>query len=197
MTAAMIPFAEVSLTVARGCQSQLVLQPTLSERGYRPVSAVSLTAPVRLTVPDHGLPNGWTVKPIGTGNSPLLRLGEKLVTVIDGDTLEINDTHALDWPEYTGGVQLAYLKPLPLHGYTARFEVRASASSPSPILVLESPDHIAVEDGAVRLTLGSAHTQEVTAEAMIYRLTLRAPGSDDDQLLAHGRLTLLPWAEAV
>lgn len=188
-----LEFAELPLQIARGCHFALALQPSTVTRGYQAVAAVANAAPLRLTVTAHGLPNGWTAKPIGTGSSPLLRLGEQIVTVVDADTLEINAVHALDWPAYEGGVQLVYLEPLDLSGYSARFEVRRALTDAEPVLTLQSPTAIAVDEGELRVEITSAQTQALDGASYTYRLTVRAGGSDQDELLAHGAISMLRW----
>lgn len=92
-----------------------LMQPAYT---YKPITAIG-GAPVRLTVPDHALETVWAVWVRGVVGMPDLnkeprRQDPHRATVIDADTLEINDLSATGLSP-TGG-ELIYLLPVDLTG---------------------------------------------------------------------------------
>lgn len=98
---------------------------------YRTITALPKLAPVRLTVPGHGLTAPWPVAVVGaTGlrglNStapdperPMRLEPWRMATVVDADTLEINDLYLLNKGTYEPGTgELIYAPPADLAGKT-------------------------------------------------------------------------------
>lgn len=185
----MIPFADLPLTVPRGRDAEIVLQPATSTVIYRPVTAIAISAPVRLTVPAHGVPPGWTVQAVGkAGVSPLLLCGPQLATVIDADTIDINARQSLDWPAYSGGVQLAYNQPLSLTGYTARLRAYNDSADASFLFELIAGDGITISAGTLTAHFSAARTALWTKDRGFYSLSLS--DATGNYLLASGIVTL-------
>ncbi|SDJ61631.1 hypothetical protein [Pseudomonas indica] len=92
-----------------------LMQPAYA---YRPITAAA-GAPLRLTVPGHGLDTAWAVWARGVVGMPDLnreprRQAPHRATVIDPDTLEINDLSATGLAP--SGGELVYLLPVDLTG---------------------------------------------------------------------------------
>lgn len=93
---------------------------------YRPITAIAGTAPLRLTVPAHGLPGDtWPVR-IESAKSPIeLNFSAyKFVQIIDQDTLELPGINASEWRAYSSGGLLVYKPPIDTTGWQARGQIR-------------------------------------------------------------------------
>ena len=112
--------ANITLGIVQGATLRETFRIMQSRREYRPISAVSSTAPVVLTV-EHGLPADW---PVWVRNvqqfselNKALNQAPWFATVLDDDHLEIND---LSGTGRTGvGGELVYHAPVDLTGATA------------------------------------------------------------------------------
>lgn len=109
---------------------------------YKQVTAVVSQIPLRLTVPAHGIPNGWSVGFIGFSPAqlnakviPPRPVDMREVTVIDADTVEFNDLAVTNLPGISTA-RLVFYAPRELAGYAARMQIRASADSPTTLLSL-------------------------------------------------------------
>ena len=124
---------------------------------YRPITGISQTAPVRITCPTHGAPEGWRAAVVSAKgmlqinalNAPLKDKDYHSVTVIDADTVEFNDVNAAGFKAYTSGGYLQYNTPALLSGHTARMSIKdkiggtellrldTSVVAPQPRIVLD------------------------------------------------------------
>jgi hypothetical protein len=92
---------------------------------YRPVADIARGAPLRLTVPAHGCPDGWRAKVSGArGMHELDGMDYMEVTVIDADTLEFNELDGSVFRPWRGGGVLQYNTPMPLAGAVLRMMVK-------------------------------------------------------------------------
>ena len=103
---------------------------------------VSITAPngcARINVPGHGIPNGWRVavtncKGMTKINADLTTLGYPnkddseqyhAATVIDADTIELNELNIADFPAHTANTGFVqYNTPAVLTNHTQRMRIR-------------------------------------------------------------------------
>lgn len=100
---------------------------------YKPITAIDLShgAP-RLTAIGHGAVSGWYgavtrvlgMRQINAESSPPSDSDYHRLTVIDVDTVELNDVDASGFSAYTSGGFLQFNAPQDLTGYTARMQVR-------------------------------------------------------------------------
>uniref|UniRef100_UPI000EB2499D hypothetical protein n=2 Tax=Pseudomonas TaxID=286 RepID=UPI000EB2499D len=101
-----------------------IMQPSLV---YRPITQIAPTAPVRLTIPGHGLPGTWLAWADGVQGMPelnraRLRQLPHRVASIDDDTIEINLLSAVGLAPVGG--QLIYQPPVDLAGAEVRMQIR-------------------------------------------------------------------------
>src|SRR6185312_10219966 len=98
---------------------------------YKPITAKVSDTPLRLTVPGHGLTDGWPVALTDTGwpqlsakTWPPCATDNLRATVVDADTIEFNTIDAKRLTgDYAAGGVLAYLTPVSLAGASASFDV--------------------------------------------------------------------------
>ena len=143
---------------------------------WKPITAISLTAPVRLTVPAHGCPPNWRVN-VSCNKSMREMDGAKgLATVIDADTIEINTINASGFKPYKGDGYLSYNTPVDMTAMTARKSIKDKVGG-SELLRLSTLDGTIVLDEAtctITITLPATVTAALTWKGGVYDLELEA-----------------------
>lgn len=195
----------VDLTIVRGKTFEFAFRYADDELVYKPITAMLSTAPVRLTVVDHGLPDGWPIQ-IQSVKAPQ-ELNSSYDTgccryyfakVIDDDTIELNNINASDWKTYLPSGYVVFPQPVDITGYSARMEVRTSVGG-SLLLTLDS-DHLSLPDGAIEVdTLACAfvlHLEAATTAGLdfrtgVYDVELTSPSGDVSALTAISSVEVL------
>lgn len=154
---------------------------------YRPITRILRQAPVRIQCPAHGLPDGWPVAivsvqgmvQINAKHNPPLPIEYREATVIDADTLELNEVNAADFYDYKSGGYVQCWTPVDLAPYTsARMTVRDKVGG-AVLLDLSSDDGQLAFDPvrhAVRIKLTAAETGALTFVKGVYDLELTIDG---------------------
>lgn len=131
----------------------LMMQPTYT---YRPIEAIQQTAPLRLTVPAHGLPGDWPTWVEGSSWSALnrdkQREDSRVAKRVDADTVEYNEINGLG-QRAQGGV-LVYQLPVDLTGCTAVLLIIPAAGQPI---------ELTTENGGLEITGLGRIMMEMTA----------------------------------
>lgn len=159
----------------------LLMQPVYA---YKPIGAIQKTAPLRLSVAAHGLPEDWPTWIEGVlGWSALNRDKQRErfreAKVIDADTIEYNDLNGIG-QSATGGV-LVYQLPVDLAGASARMNIRDLSGT--LLLALSTVSGGLVIDGAGRLLieLSATQTASITWTQGLYDLELVMPDGSVDR----------------
>lgn len=148
---------------------------------FRLITGISSTAPVRLTVPDHGLAGDWLAWVIGTTGMPDLnreppRQLPHRVEVIDADTLEINSLSAAGARPSSGAGQLIYQPPVDLTDATARLTFRSQEEGGAELLVLTTGEGItATAPGTLAVEIAADVTADITWTGAWYHLEITFP----------------------
>lgn len=136
-----------TVKVRQGATSRWVFRWAQSLREYVPILTVMKQAPLRISAPDHGVPNGWPVwfENASGGLAALKAAGPTPTAdelyrpiVIDADTLEFNVINARGWRDTPAGATLVYYSPLDITGAIARMQIRKDAKAATPLLDLDS-----------------------------------------------------------
>jgi hypothetical protein len=160
---------------------------------YRAIEAISQTAPVRLTVPGHGCPDGWRAAVTGVKGMPEInaeanRLSERdyhTVTVIDADTLEFNEVDASTFRPYVSGGYLQYNTPVNLTGFSGRMQIKdriggkvlaSSEAADAPLDILRVT--VEAAERAIRLTIPAAETEGISWRHGVYDLEMVSPDAE-------------------
>lgn len=117
----------IDLTIERGKTFEYAFLYAEDALLYKPITAIASKAPVRLTVPAHGLPDGWVVDVAGVKTPIELNSGEdgpRFIRVVDADTLEFNALDGTLWKPFAGGGNVVANQPSDLTGWVARGTVR-------------------------------------------------------------------------
>lgn len=126
----------IDINIVKGKTFKLIVQWETDPIVYKAITGITNTAPARLTVPSHGIPDGWkvaitNVKGMAEINAQANQIRDsdrRPVTVIDGNTIEINSIDAAGFHAYTSGGYVQYRTPTDLSVYTrARDTIKAAA----------------------------------------------------------------------
>lgn len=175
---------------------------------WAPISAVSQTAPLHLTVVGHDIKDGWpywisdvrepaclnNVKP-GCDGEPD-ELGEPyLAEVVDADTLAINHLNGGRFKAYVNGGAIRYYAREDITGYTAQMQVRrspgageilfeASSTGADPMIVVDS------DSATFHLTIPADAFDDATLTNGVYEIEITAPDGRRYQL-ARGKVCIM------
>lgn len=192
----------IDLCIPKGKTFEFGLMYASDLQVHIPIAAIPSLAPVRLTVPNHGMPDGWPFD-IQSMRRPEQLVGEGFIaTVIDANTIELNHLVAgTDWRPWTGDGVVSYLKPADIIGWSARAMFRRRINDPDPVLFFhadpeQSPDGLFLVEPAIStftLKLDAERAEKLTAmsgvwdaEAIdphgrVYPLTARSPFVIDEE----------------
>lgn len=124
---------KLDIQIRQGSTFTLPVMWELDALIYKTITAVAQSAPVRLTVPGHGIPTGWmaavmNVKgptPLNAAENPPKDNEFMPVTVVDEDTVEFNKVNGAGFKPYVSGGQLVYYAPGDLTDLNdARMQIR-------------------------------------------------------------------------
>jgi hypothetical protein len=187
---------EIPITIYRGETFEFGIMYAEGEyvSPYPVITAMPQTAPARLTVENHGVPDGWPVriecvkKPIEL-NTP----ADDWVypKVIDPDTLELNEVNAHCWQPFSGTGLLIVPKPADITGWRCRAQVRTKPggdllhtwdSDPA-----QNPDSLVIVDVALSqfvLTMTAEQSEALEWSKGFYEAEVIAPGGQVYKLTA-------------
>lgn len=180
----------MTMTIKKGKTFSRVLRPTAPPYVYKAITAITKTAPVSITAPSHGLVTGQYaavvsvqgMKEINASNTPPAPSEYHKVTVVDANTITINDINAADFKAYTSGGYLQYLTPLDMSGCTARRSIKdrvggtvlLSLTTANGSLIIDNTAHTitetisATDTAALTWTCGVTDLElEVTATGVV------------------------------
>jgi hypothetical protein len=126
------------MEIVRGKTFRLLIRWESAPMVSKAITTISVaTGFPRLTVPSHGMPNGWEgvivgvqgMKQINADNNPVRVSDFREFTVIDPNTLELNgvvpvDGNGREWAAYTSGGFVQYNTPKDLATQTIRVKVK-------------------------------------------------------------------------
>ena len=174
--------ATKDLTIQQGRTFSLALRWESPPVVYRPITAIAQTAPARLTVPTHGVPDGWrvaitNVKGMTEINAEANKLTSRdyhQATVIDANTLDINDINAAGFKPYTSGGYIQFGTPVDLTGFTARMAIKNRVGGTVLHTLTTENGGIAIDAAAklVTLNITAADTTLMTFTTGVYDLEM-------------------------
>ncbi len=186
--------AKINLEICQGRTFSKTLRYGQPRRIYKQLTGASKTAPCVLTVPDHGMPDGWafTVSNV-KGMTELNSDRVYQATVLDSDLIELNDVNAVDFKPYTGSGIITYQQPVDLAGYTARMQIRPEVSSQEVLLELTTANGRIVLDNvakAITMQVTAMDTAGIDWDEGVYDLELESAGGKVE-LLSFGNVTIV------
>ena len=124
--------ATKDLVIEQGKTFSQVLRWESQPVVYKAITAITQSAPVQITVPAHGIPQGWRVAVVSvkgmtqlnSSNVPPKAKDYHQATVISVDKIELNDVNAADFKPYVSGGYVQFNTPVDLAGMSARLVVK-------------------------------------------------------------------------
>lgn len=154
---------KLNLKIYQGSTFTQVLRWESSTKIYVPITNISKSAPVVITVPNHQIPVGWRAKVTNAGGMKEINLLDyNIVTAVEQDTVTFNQVNSLGFTPYTTGGVLEYNKPVPIQGLTARMQIREKLTSPTYVHELNTTNGGIVFDNTLK-TITLNIPDEVTA----------------------------------
>lgn len=155
----------MTITIKKGKTFSRVLRPTALPYIYKAITAITKTAPVQITSTGHGAVNGQLAAVVSVNgmiqinakDSPPRDADYHAVTVIDPNTVSINDINAAEFSTYTSGGYLQFKTPLAMAGATVRRSYKNRLASQTANLwraatVYAAGANVVIADGAVLTT---------------------------------------------
>lgn len=190
------PPVKLNLKVYQGSTFTEVLRWESSTKVYRPITAITKTAPVVITATAHNIPAGWRARVTNVaGMKELNSLADAyyLVTDTTTNTVTINAINAVGFNEYTSGGILEYNDPINLAGYTARMQLRGKLADTEIIKELTTQNGGIVIDNTAKtisIVISATDTAAFTFSTAVYSLEMISSGGEVSQMLT-GTLTLV------
>jgi len=129
-----MPLPKIKLSVRKGANADIPLRIETGSLSFAAITAMAKSAPLRVTAPAHGVPDGWYVAIIDAKGMTSLNAADSndirdtefhRVTWIDADTLDFDDISSANFKPYTSGGYLAFYAPMDLSAYTsARMDLK-------------------------------------------------------------------------
>lgn len=178
----------VPITITRGETFEFGFMWADDRLLYLPIVAMPSKAPVRLRVPGHGIPDGWPVRVTCVRQPEELNTPENeyvFVTVVDADTIELNELNAHCWRQFSGDGLVVLRQPTDLAGWECRGKVR---DKPGGRLLwswhsdpAENPDSLIIVDQTLSqfvLTMSAEQAAELAWSKGVYEVEAIAPGGE-------------------
>ena len=187
---------KLTLTIRKGSAENIPIRLEQSKWSYASISAVAQAAPLRITAPGHGVPDGWRVAimnvkavgDFGAANNPPKDNELHTVTVIDADTVEFNAINGAAFRAHTGGGQLAWHTPVDLNLYVgARMNVRDKVGGVMVANWTTDTNELErdVANDTLWLRLDDLVTETLTAKNKVFDIELIRTGGDADRVCAY------------
>lgn len=174
---------KLNLTIRRGASSDIPIRIETDELIYRPITAMTRSAPLQITATAHGLPNGWRAAIQNAGGSseinlPWDRLRDadlRKIAWIDADHFTFPEINSSSWRTYTSGGQVVYYQPLDLSAFSsASMDVRAAVDG-SLLAHYNTTDGTLEIDStasAIWLRLTETETESLPADDLVFDVEL-------------------------
>ena len=174
--------ATKDLTIQQGRTFSLALRWESPPIVYRPITAIAQTAPARLTVPTHGVPDGWrvaitNVKGMTEINAEANKLTSRdyhQATVLDANTIEINDINAAGYKAYTSGGYIQFNTPVDLTGFKARMKIKNRVGGTTLYTLTTENGALAIDAAAkiITIDISESDTAAMTFTTGVYDLEM-------------------------
>lgn len=160
---------------------------------YKPITGITQSAPVSITAPAHGIPNGWrvavvSVKGMTEINAEANAVKDKdyhIATVVNANTVELNDVNSTDFKTYVSGGYLQFNTPVDLAGATARMSVKDKVGGTELLSLTTENGGITIDNTAKTITLNvtAVASAALTWTKGVYDLELIGTGGTVTALL--------------
>lgn len=173
----------LDLTIVQGKTFTLPIRWEEKPIVYKAITNITRTAPAVITAATHGLVNGWRCAVVSVKGMTEINAEDpnKLrdsdyheATVIDADTVELNDINAADFRAYASGGYLQYNTPVDLAGFTARMSIKDKKGGTELFRLDSTNARIVIDNVAktITLTISATDTAALTWLRGVYDLEM-------------------------
>lgn len=122
--------AKINYRFYKGSTVKEVLRWESTVKVYKPITGITRSAPVVLTVPNNEVPVDWRVKVTSVLGMLDINSTETYnrATAVTTNTITINDINSLNFKDYVSGGVIEYNKPIDLTNYTASMTIKANVT---------------------------------------------------------------------
>lgn len=174
------------LSIKRGERFSRSLRIETLPYVYVPITAVTQSAPVRITAPGHGLLDGQRAAIVSVRGMSELNARSmppkieeyRQATVIDADTIEFNTVNTADSPVYKGGGYVQRLSIPPVDGIKARMAVKDKIGGTEHLRLTTETGGITCDTANRRITFTLTDKQTAAMHAKCRVADLELIGSD-------------------
>lgn len=186
--------AKINYKIYQGSTFVQTLRWESSTKVYAPITAITKSAPVVITAPNHGIPVGWRTKVTSVVGMREINSDNEYytATAVTQNTVTLNQINSLEYSNYTSNGVLEYNQPVDLAGYSARMQLRERLTSPTVITELTTQNGRIVLDNTqktITLTIPSSITTSLNFIQAVYSLELYTNNTVIS--LASGNLSLV------
>ena len=160
---------------------------------WKPITAISLTAPVRLTVPAHGCPPNWRVNVSCNKSMREIDGAKGVATVIDADTIEINTINASGFKPYKGDGYLSFNTPVDMTAMTARMAIKDKVGGTELLRLDTTNGGLTIDPDvcAITMTISAEQTELMAWKRGVYDLEI-VDSLGAVHMLLSGKVTVTP-----
>lgn len=190
---------KANLIIEQGETFETVVRWETPPLKYKPISAMSQTAPISITSTGHAIPNGWRAAVVdakgmvelNAASAPPADEEFRAATVVDANTVEFNEVSAALFKAYKSGGYLAYYTPQDLTDYTARMTIRDRVGGTVLAALTSAGSEILLDVAAFTITIviSATATAAYTWTKGVYDLELVSPSGRVTRILS-GTVTL-------
>jgi hypothetical protein len=189
--------AKINFKIYQGATFEQVLRWESETKVYVPITNITKSAPVAITVSDATKlpPIGWRARVTNvSGMKEINMAGDsyELLTAVEGNTVTLNQINSLAYTTYTSGGVLEYNSPVSLAGYTARMQIKAKAKDATPLVTLTTENGGILLDNTLKtitLNISASSTAGLDFTQAVYDLELIS-GSGVVKRFAEGSISL-------
>lgn len=172
---------KLNLKIYQGSTFRETLRWESSTKSYRPISAITKSAPIQITAVGHGVPEGWRFKVTNVTGMREINSTDTYYTanVVDSDNLSINAVNALGFSDYTSGGVIEYNSPIDLSDVTARMQIRERLENAEVLFNLTTENGGIVVDNVnktITLYINDIDTSALDFATAVYDLELVKSG---------------------
>ena len=192
------------LSVRKGANADIALRLETSIIKFSEISAMTQSAPLRVTAAGHGIPDMWYAAVIdargmvemNAADSNKIRESEfHQVAVIDANTVDFTGLSAAGFKTYTGGGHLAYYAPMDLTGYTsARMDIKRRVGGDVELALNTENGTLEIDSSthSVWIRLNDTHLAALPAMEYVFDIELVSATAVDAICSADSVLDVLP-----
>ena len=192
------------LSVRKGANADIALRLETSIIKFSEISAMTQSAPLRVTAAGHEIPDMWYAAVIdargmvemNAADSNKIRESEfHQVSVIDANTVDFTGLSAAGFKTYTGGGNLAYYAPMDLTGYTsARMDIKRRVGGDVELALNTADGTLEIDSSthSVWIRLDDTHLTALPALEYVFDIELVSATAVDAICSADSVFEVLP-----